>query len=167
MIFDFDPAGRGGDDDLVASIVSFDNDRDTIILKYNSGKTVIRKGGTIAWRHNNPGNLKYGPFAQGMGALGAGEGKHAVFPSYLAGKRAMTQLIFKNKFYDKTIQEMIDVYAPADDGNDPIAYGNYVASKTGVHPSTALCDLNTEQAVKMIEAMCAMEGYKAGEEIIV
>src|SRR5579872_6910539 len=55
---------------------------------------------TRSWRNNNPGNLKYTPFARDNGAIGAAgqppnakptDLKFAVFPDYETGKNAQAK----------------------------------------------------------------------------
>lgn len=48
-----------------------------------------------ATENNNPGNIKYGPFARRMGAIGADDhpNRHAVFKSVEDGRNALRTLI--------------------------------------------------------------------------
>ncbi len=83
------------------------------------------RGGTLGDRLNNPGNLKYGPFAKSMGATGAGPGGHAVFPDYETGRKAMETLL-QQKAMGSSIAEMNQWYA-----EDP-NWKNNVAGAMGV-----------------------------------
>jgi hypothetical protein len=42
-----------------------------------------------------------------------------------------------------TIEEMLRVYAPSADGNDPAGYARFVAAKLGLRPNQRLLDLVT------------------------
>jgi hypothetical protein len=101
-----------------------------------------RKPGTVGFRNNNPGNLRFTgqPEAIGKDAFG-----FAVFPNWAAGTRAMDAQIRNNLDRGLTLGEMIGgkpkVYAgwaPAKDRNDPKAYTEYVAGRTGYDPSLVM-----------------------------
>jgi hypothetical protein len=93
--------------------------------------------GSLAYINNNPGNLRY------VGQPGAwqGQGGYAAFPSYQAGLDALNRQIQLYAGRGMTISQMMAIYAPASDGNDPTSYAARVASALGVSPSTALSDL--------------------------
>ncbi len=150
--------------DEIAEIVGFSADQDTLTVVQADGAAATRSGGSLAWRNHNPGNIKWGPFAKENGAIGPGEGGHAVFPSYESGKVAMTKLLFSadRAYLTLTISEAMAKYAPASDNNDPIAYANYLSRAASVPPSTVLQDLNSVQRDKFVSAMIRMEGYKPG-----
>lgn len=148
-------------DDIVA-VRSFDSG--VIEVQYGSGSVERRSGGTISWRYNNPGNIKHGKFAVAHRAAGIGDGGHAVFPNYNLGEQAMKDLIFTNErgFNSKSILEMLNIYAPAGDGNDPKGYAKFVAARIGVSINTTINSLSPRQKADMIEAMKLAEGFKEG-----
>jgi hypothetical protein len=94
--------------------------------------------GTLAYTNNNPGNLRY------VGQLGAtaGAGGFARFPSYDAGMEALGNQLQIYAGRGMTIQEMMSIYAPASDGNDPGSYARRIADTLGVTPDTRLVDLS-------------------------
>jgi uncharacterized membrane protein YgcG len=49
--------------------------------------------GAIPTVQNNPGDLKWGPFAQAHGATGPGRGGHAIFPDAASGRNALIALL--------------------------------------------------------------------------
>lgn len=49
--------------------------------------------GTRSYRNNNPGNIKYGSFAQSCGAIGKDDKGFAKFPDYLDGFNALKSLV--------------------------------------------------------------------------
>jgi hypothetical protein len=57
------------------------------------GKIVLRTGGTIPWRFNNPGKLKQNDFAKQLGSIGS-DGTFAIFPSYDIGRKALKAYLF-------------------------------------------------------------------------
>lgn len=67
------------------------------------------KGGTIAVSHNNPGNIKFGDYAQQYGAV---EGRHAtdggtfaVFPDVNTGLKAQRDLLLGKNYRNLTVDE--------------------------------------------------------------
>ncbi len=54
---------------------------------------ITRRGvGSRSFRNNNPGNIKYGPFAASHGAIGQDSGGFAVFPDYATGAATQAML---------------------------------------------------------------------------
>jgi len=93
--------------------------------------------GTLAYRNNNPGNLIF------VGQAGAvpGAGGFAAFPTYDAGYQALLNQIQNYANRGLTIQQMMDIYAPASQpGNNPTLYANQIASALGVSTDTTLAD---------------------------
>ncbi len=136
-------------------------------VKCVGGVVQERKGGTISWRNNNPGNLKYGDFAKTCGAVGVGHGGHAVFPDYDTGLKAQKILLFTNQrgYNVMSILNALKKYAPVSDPafkNEPAKYAAFVAKKLGVKDDTMLYSLTQDQQVAMIKAMSAYEGWKEG-----
>ena len=95
--------------------------------------------GSVAYRNNNPGNLVYVGQA---GALGADANGFAIFPDYATGLRALNDQIQLYAARGLSIQGMMQIYAPASDGNDPNSYAAQVAGALGVDPSTSLLSLS-------------------------
>lgn len=86
--------------------------------------------GSVAFRQNNPGNLRYRDYQR---AYGAEKGDHgfAKFPSYALGFAALkndirAKIIGSSAHIDytkhPTFLDYIKVYAPSDDGNNPNSY---------------------------------------------
>ena len=147
----------------IAKIISYGNGWLTVQL--SDGTKQKRANGTLAWRNNNPGNLKWGDFAKANGAIGPGGGGHAVFPDMKTGRMAQKTLLFTNVrgYNTKTIQEAMAKYAPAGDSNNkPKQYARYVASQLQVSLNTKLNELSDNKKEKMIDAIQAYEGFKKG-----
>ncbi len=141
---------------------------DIVVLK-TDGHRYRRYNGTLAWRNNNPGNLKYGKFAKSTNSIGPGQGNHAVYASMEDGKRAMWELLFTDvrDYHNKTIIRVISKYAPASDKNRPKVYAAYVAAHAEVPVTTKLNEMTIFQQQKMVEAMMVFEGYKEGQEAVI
>lgn len=158
------------------------NDNTTIveIIRFGQGWLDVmtpagpfrREGGSLSWRYHNPGNLKYGPFAQGQGAIGPGWGNHSVFANPNDGMRAKGNLLFlpSSPYYNLTILQAMNRYAPRSDkgkgvpqgGNDPDGYARYLGQKVGVSISTRLSSLTPDQRYEMVKWMNVYEGFKVG-----
>src|SRR5262249_34912354 len=79
----------------------------------------VRSGGVWAWVNNNPGNITKSKEAEEYGAYaGKGNGGFAIFPDHDAGFQAI--ISFLRKRADKTISQMMAIYAPPDDGKSPL-----------------------------------------------
>lgn len=135
-----------------------------IVCEMQDGSVVKRSEGTVAWRCNNPGNLKFGPFAKQYGAISHDHGGHAVFPNLEMGTYAHSQLLFSpdSRYYNLTLIDAIKRYAPESDGNNPWAYQRYITNKTGVAANRVLKTLNGEEREGMLACMRLFEGYKPG-----
>lgn len=91
--------------------------------------------GSLAYRNNNPGNLRLtSANASQYGAV-AGDGGFARFPTYEAGFEALKGDLYAkltggsshiNYSANPTILDYIKVYAPSSDGNDPKGYASVV-----------------------------------------
>lgn len=135
----------------------------SVVQTEHSGKLRL-SGGTLSWRNNNPGNIKYGNFAISNGAVDKGHVDMAVFKTYEDGVNAQKVLVFSpnSKYYNMTLMDAIKTYAPEYDNNNPKAYANYIAKKAGINKETKLSKLTLIQQERMLKAMFEMEGYKTG-----
>lgn len=90
------------------------------------------KSGSLTERMNNPGALRYQPFHAAYGAV-KGDHGFAKFPNYDMGFRALqddlrTKITGQSRHeklhYENnpTFLSYIEVYAPKEDGNDPLRY---------------------------------------------
>jgi hypothetical protein len=96
--------------------------------------------GSLAYQNNNPGNLIY------VGQSGAvqGAGGYAYFPTYNDGLTALKSQIQNYGSRGLTIQQTMDIYAPAGHGNNnPTAYAQRISDAVGApSPDTLLTDLS-------------------------
>jgi len=140
-----------------------------IDVRMSDGFVYRRTGGTLSWRYNNPGNIKYGKFARSHKAVGRGwgsHGGHAVFPDYKTGRWAKKVLLFTpvRKYYNLTIREALSYYAPRGDNNNPDRYARFIVNRTqGVSLETRLRNMNDMQQEQMLTAMEKFEGWKPGK----
>lgn len=134
-----------------------------VVYIMNTGDTIRRKGGTLAWRNNNPGNLAYGEFARENGAIAKGPRSFAVFPDEATGRAALGALLRSNKYNNLTIAKAIVKYAPPAE-NDVALYHNRLRKLTGLDLNTKICNLDSTQMAKVTDAICVIEGWREGKE---
>tara|TARA_R100001530_G_scaffold116535_1_gene83616 strand:+ start:3412 stop:3963 length:552 start_codon:yes stop_codon:yes gene_type:complete len=86
---------------------------------------------SLAFRNNNPGNLRYRAFHKEFYKAVVGDGSFAKFPNYKVGFRALkddlaTKICGGSDHIDysnnPTFLDMMKVYAPSEDNNDPNSY---------------------------------------------
>ena len=91
--------------------------------------------GSVSYRNNNPGNLKY---AGQPGAIGQDAAGFAIFSSYDAGLQALNNQITLDASRGESISDFTAKYAPAADQNNPTSYAAQIASATGLSVSDPL-----------------------------
>lgn len=161
---------------MVHRYISAKYDASLLTVDYvaNDGTHLLRTGGTIAWRFNNPGNLRPGGgtrLIRGAIAIGrtSGNASFLIFGSYADGRAAKKGLL-REKYNDRTIYTMLTGipnpkggmmlgYAPASDNNDPLDYAKSIASHIGKTIDTVLSTLSDAEMEKMLDAMEKKEGY--------
>jgi hypothetical protein len=112
-----------------------------------------------SFRNRNPGNLRYGPFAQAQGAIGQDERNLAVFATSARGFQAMLTLLSGGTYAKLSIAEALARYAPASDGNQPDRYVSFVCQQTGLAPQDCLGQLTCPQRAGLAWAMAMFEGW--------
>ena len=124
-----------------------------------------RKGGSLAWRNNNPGNIRPGSFTASHGAFpGKKSGGFAVFPDKATGFQAIKDLL-SEKYANSTIPETISKYAPSSDNNDPVAYAKSIEKKTGIKSDRKISSLNDKELDAVAHAIETVEGWKEGTSV--
>lgn len=125
-------------------------------------ETEARKGGTLAWRNNNPGNLVAGAFATAHGAYaGKRNGRFAVFTDHDTGFAAIRALLV-GTYGSRTLADTMTAYAPASDNNDPVAYANQISNQTGLDSGRTISSLTDAELDSVARVIERMEGTRAG-----
>ena len=90
--------------------------------------------GSLSYRLNNPGNLKYAGQAGAVPSSIAGPDgiPFAQFSSYDAGKAALERQIALDASRGLSISAFAKKYAPAEDANNPVSYAAHLASARGL-----------------------------------
>jgi hypothetical protein len=126
-----------------------------------------RSGGTISWRCNNPGNVMYGSFAKGFGALGSAKAGDtepvAIMPTLDHGLRMQMALwrkpMYNNLTIDKGCQQWAVAVKKQGRGSQ---YARDLAAGAGATIDTKVSDLSDDQLKGMVKAQMKWEGFKPG-----
>jgi hypothetical protein len=119
-------------------------------------------GGTLADRNNNPGNLrdpKTGEFRQFATAEEGFAAMEQDLTAKLTGNSPATRAKLGRNA--QTLQDVISVYAPVGDNNDPVAYAAAVAKDMGISPNEPVANL-VPRLQELTRAMAKHEGWTGG-----
>jgi hypothetical protein len=136
----------------------------TTVYVRPDGTEDVYQGGSMAWRNNNPGNLKDGAFARRHGAIGGytnDKGTFAIFPDAATGESARQALLKGPSYSDLTLDGFVAKYAPKNE-NDTAKYQAQMRQALGVDGSTRLRDLRDEQWGELFAAVRRKEGAIPG-----
>lgn len=142
---------------------SYSEKAKTVEFLTDSGDRLLRSGGTIAWRFNNPGNLRPGKkYTLHIGEGQTASGPFLIFPTPEAGRKEKKGLLLR-KYGAHTISDMLYVYAPPHE-NDTEGYIQYVCERTGFKRTQTIERLSDEDLAKLMAAMEDREGYHHKKE---
>ena len=85
-----------------------------------------------------------------------------MFPDYEAGHKALLDSL-KDKHGEKHLARLIEVYAPAKDGNDTSRYLRFLRKKTGIKNRKKIRDFTPDEFEKLWKAIEQMEGTHQGQ----
>ena len=137
--------------------------RRSAIYDYPDNSEDVADGGTVAWRTNNPGNVKYGDFTRDRGAIGH-YGDFAIFPNEATGAAALDALLNSSDYQTGTINDAIAKFAPPKENNTP-AYQAFVSGRLRVPGTTPMSNLNAGQMRALADAIRAYEGWRVGNRV--
>ena len=135
----------------------------TVEFTNEDGDHYLRSGGTIAWRFNNPGNLRPGSkYTRHIGKGATKSGEFLIFPTVEAGRAEKKGLLLR-KYKDDTLAQMMEQYAPRSE-NDTDAYLDYLTKKSGTDKGAVIGKLSQNDLDALMDAMESYEGYHAKKE---
>ncbi|EHK90260.1 integrating conjugative element protein [Aggregatibacter actinomycetemcomitans] len=132
------------------------------VYRTPDGKLVRREGGSLAWRNNNPGNIRAGAFAKAHGAIGVGPGGFAIFPDAETGARAIGALMRTKNYKNLSIADAIARYAPPSE-NNTAAYQAAIRKQTGLDSSRKMGTLSDAELNRVVNAIRQHEGWQEGK----
>lgn len=152
------------------------------------GSWLKASGGTVAWRNNNPGNLKFGYHdsadttvhtkrtkeealasaqANYKGVVALDQWGNAVFESYEAGRAAQEKLLTQ-KMGDKTVEELVKAYSKPDysgqthyDTQIKTIYATASAQGIDLHGKT-VSELSKKEIDALADGLSKAEGWRVG-----
>ena len=139
--------------------------------RVNGKRTVFlpneaRIGGTLAWRNNNPGNIRLTGYWKNWGALGRAFG-FATWPTAEDGYDGLKKYISKFGFQSEkyTIASFMRMYTPKTDIDDPAGYAAKIARALGTTVDEPMSNfVDNEQALEMFaKTIRRVEGWREGE----
>lgn len=168
-----------------SAVKAYSDTNGDIVYTDANGLTVINKGstGTMAWRNNNPGNIKWGDNAKSFGAIGrTATDKYgntfAIFPDMETGYKAQRMLWKSGKwgngeyiYYNGTIEEGLNKYSPAErraDGSWENPQGitpkrlRMVASRGGPSANRKVSSLTDKEFDILMSVIEETEGFETG-----
>jgi uncharacterized protein (TIGR02594 family) len=152
----------------MAKFIAAQYEKSTLTVDYvaDDGSHLLRSGGTIPWRFNNPGNIRPGT-TNVESRIGIGltsSGKFAIFASYEIGRSVLKNLLRTGKSYkDSTITEAMNSYAPPNE-NDTKKYIDFIVTQTGKSKDTKLSDLSDAQLEIFMNNIEKFEGYNGKKD---
>ncbi|MBQ6109932.1 MAG: hypothetical protein IJL05_00950 [Alphaproteobacteria bacterium] len=136
--------------------------RETIYISQD-GTKIVRSGGSVAWRNNNPGNIRKSDFAMANGAIGVTD-KWAVFPDERTGLNAVKKLLRSKNYNNLTVSAAIYRWAPASDNNNPEQYSKHISNMTGLPSDAVINNLSDDDLEHIARAIQSFEGWTPGKE---
>ncbi len=135
--------------------------RSTTVIHAN-GSMEMRHG-NIAFRDNNPGDLRPGPFTEAHGQIGVDvtneSGSFGVFENSVDGEVALRALLATPRVQKRSILEEMRKFAPASDGNDPAGYARTLADALQVDVNAPMSSLTPAQIDIFVEKVKQKEGF--------
>lgn len=150
----------------IRKVLAYDKKSLTAYYETVDGDVLVRKGGSIPWRFNNPGDISYSSDAIYNGMVGAAGG-WSVFDNLKSGKKAIRTLLKSTKVQKRTIREEINRYAPSKDPrNRTGAYISSAVHAVGLDENdggadTVISKLSDSQLEELAKVIERNEGYSA------
>lgn len=135
---------------------------DILTVEYvaENGDHLLRSGGTIAWRFNNPGNLRPGSkYTLHIGQGTTKSGAFLIFPTAEAGRTEKKGLLLR-KYKNDSVAQMMELYAPRTE-NDTDKYVDYITTQSGVGKEAIVGKLSEAELDALMQAMERYEGFHA------
>jgi peptidoglycan hydrolase-like protein with peptidoglycan-binding domain len=161
----------------------------TRVYSLEDGSWLKASGGTVAWRNNNPGNMKFGfkdsadhtvhtsrtrehalhdAQARYQGVVSLDQWGNAVFESYEAGRKAQEKMLTHN-MGDKTVEELVKAYSTKDYSGTPhhqaqiaTIYATAKAEGVDLH-GKKVQDMTGRELDALADGLSKAEGWKAGK----
>lgn len=162
-------------------------------VELEDGSVVTRSGGSVSWRNNNPGNLKFefagsadrtvknprsredaldAAQARYQGVVDLDQWGNAIFESYEAGRAAKIQLL-ERRFSDQSVEQFLPQYSRADYSGSTNHRAQAAAifaegDRQGVDlRGKTVGSMTTQEREALADGIRLFEGWRAGEVSVV
>ncbi|MFZ0566049.1 MAG: DUF3892 domain-containing protein [Chlamydiales bacterium] len=134
---------------------------DEIIFYFDAfNNKFVAKGGSLAWRLNNPGLLlSHSLHRTGYSAIGAYH-KYAIFSHLIIGKDALRAWICSTKYLDSPLIEIAKYYFPS----DPTEYLTQLCVISNLSPKTIPRSLSAKDFDKLLKTIQKLAGFSPENE---
>lgn len=121
---------------------------------------------SLGEKNRNPLNVKQGP-TPWKGSVGMDARGHAIFDDEAYSVRACVRTLSRKCLNGKTtLEKIMESYAPADDGNNPAEYADFVASRIDVAADDELGLFDDGGRIiartRLVAMLCAMAEMECG-----
>ena len=114
-------------------------------------------GNDLAIKNNNPGNIR----VPGTNEFQKFDNLQAGFDALLKQIKMYQDGSSKNTTGKETLLELMKIYAPASDKNDPDGYAKYLAEKLNISINTPISQINTNKLALAIASKESKQAYDA------
>jgi len=155
----------------MTKFISATHDKATLTVQYvaDNGDILLRSGGAIAWRFNNPGNIRpprdYKKHPNGgiiKTHIGVGDtksGEFLIFPDYETGLKEKKAML-RRKYNPMSISDAMYVYAPPLENNTE-KYIAFICDGTGFDRTRRIDSMSDAELDSMMKTMEKYEGFNA------
>ena len=158
------PKGHGNESgEWTSSAGGGDSGREpTVTIRHADGSVEVRKGGTRAWRNNNPGNIEAGSRANSLGAIGS-DGRFAIFPDEATGEAALEAELNSSRYSSLTIDRAIEKRTPSKEkGNNTEQTKALIKQISGLSGQETIDQLSPIEKQRLYNAIRRTEGWRPG-----
>lgn len=146
-------------------LISATHHKDKMVVECiaEDGSRLIRSGGSVAWRFNNPGNLRppegHPPkYTRNFIGIGDSASKQFfIFPDYETGREQLKAHLLR-KHSKHTIAQAWESYAPRNE-NQTDTYVGYLLKKTGLSGDKEIGEFTASELNNFMDAIQDFEGY--------
>jgi uncharacterized protein YjhX (UPF0386 family) len=132
----------------------------SVIYTADDGRYFRYSDGTWTWRNHNTGNLVPGAVSKRHNQIGVAGG-FAVFPDDETGHSALIDCL-ETTHWNKSIDQMLDDYAPKKYNPNLAKYKKFLHQQTGVMDNKKIRDFTPEEFEKLWTAIERWEGQEKG-----
>jgi hypothetical protein len=145
--------------------IAYPQDKNTIVYFDKCGNKHVRKGGSLAWRINNPGLVKsHSHFSASNGSIGSCQGT-SIFSYPEQAHKALAMWLRSKKYCNANIQVIAKRYYPQN--ADALAIRLSTSISVSIDKKLkSYTDIEFQKLLKAIEKSCGYELTGKEEELL-